>query len=155
VAAPDESLLLRKASGRIAHGGGTKISFGSEDYRTLKGWVAAGTPFGSPDAPRVVGLRVEPTDRVMGFHGEQKLRVVAKYSDGTEDDVTRHARFQTNNETLASVSAEGSVTTLDVPGEVAVMAAYLGEVGLFRAIIPRPGAKVANTLPQFNEIDKL
>jgi hypothetical protein len=153
--APDESLLLKKASGRTAHGGGTKIPFGSEDYRTLRAWVSEGMPFGSPDAPRVVALRVEPAERVMGMRGAQPLKVVATYSDKSVSDVTRHARFQTNNESIASVSPGGLVTILDVPGEVAVMAAYLGEVGLFRAIVPRAGERVANPLPKFNAVDEL
>ncbi|MFM8274450.1 MAG: S-layer protein, partial [Gemmata sp.] len=40
--APDESLFLRKASGRTPHGGGTRIPAGSEDYKTLRDWIAAG-----------------------------------------------------------------------------------------------------------------
>ena len=155
-AKPEESLLLRKATGRTAHGGGTKLVHGSEDYRTLRDWVAAGTPIGSADAPHVVSLRVAPTDRVMAAHAEQPLRVVAKYSDGAEKDVTRHARFQTNNEAVAVVTPEGVVKALDVPGEVAVMAAYLGEVTTFRAIVPRPTPLAAlPPLPQFNVIDEL
>jgi hypothetical protein len=155
-AKPEESLLLRKATGRTAHGGGTRLAYGSDDYRTLRNWVAAGMPLGSPDAPRVIALRVEPTDRVMAAHAEQPLRVIAKYSDGAEKDVTRHARFQTNNETVAVVGPEGVVKTLDVPGEVAVMAAYLGEVTTFRAIVPRSMPLAASRpLPRFNVIDEL
>ena len=154
-ATPEESLMLRKGTGRTAHGGGTRIPFGGEDYRVLRDWIAAGTPVGSPDAPRAIALRVEPVERVMGQKADQQLKVFAKYSDGVEKDVTRHARFQSNTEAVAAVSAGGLVTTRDVPGEAAVMAAYLGEVGLFRLMVPRPGELAKNTLPQFNLIDKL
>jgi hypothetical protein len=154
-AKPEESLILRKSTGRTAHGGGTKLPFGGDDYRTLRDWIAAGMPIGSPDAPRVVSLRVEPTERVMNQKADQQLKVFAKYSNGAEKDVTRHARFQSNAEAVASVSATGIVTTYDAPGEAAVMAAYLGEVGLFRVMVPRLGAPAQNTLPQFNLIDKL
>jgi hypothetical protein len=153
--APDASLILRKGSGRVPHGGGTKLPYDGEDYRTLRAWIAAGMPFGSPDAPHVVSLRVEPAERVMSQKAEQQLKVTARYSDGSEKDVTRHARFQSNTDHVASVSAAGMVNTHDVPGEAAVMAAYLGEVGLFRVMVPRPGEPVKNTLPQFNFIDKL
>ncbi|HEX4607922.1 MAG TPA: DUF1549 domain-containing protein, partial [Urbifossiella sp.] len=152
---PDESLLLRKGSGRTAHGGGTKLPFDSDDYRTLRNWIAAGTPFGAADAPHVASLRVEPAERVMGAKAAQQLKVVARYSDGSEKDVTRHARYQSNLEAVAAVSAEGRVTTLDVPGEAAVMAGYLGEVAVFRALVPRPGPAVAADLPRFNAIDEL
>ncbi len=152
---PDESLLLRKGSGRTAHGGGTKLPYGSDDYATLRRWVAAGMPFGAADAPRVIGLRVEPAERVMGAKADQQLKVIARYSDGGEKDVTRHARYQSNREAVAAVSADGRVSTLDVPGEAAVMAGYLGEVGVFRALVPRPGPVVTADLPRFNAIDEL
>ncbi|HEY1192304.1 MAG TPA: DUF1549 domain-containing protein [Gemmata sp.] len=154
-AAPDESLMLRKGSGRVAHGGGTKLPATNDDYKVLRDWIAAGMPVGAPGAPRVIGLRVAPTERVMGQNAEQQLQVFAKYSNGTEKDVTKHTRFQSNTEAVAAVSATGTVTTHDVPGEAAVMAAYLGEVGLFRVLVPRPGEPEKNTLPQFNFIDKL
>ncbi|MDB5311031.1 MAG: hypothetical protein JWO38_5233 [Gemmataceae bacterium] len=155
-ARPEESLILRKGSGRTAHGGGTKLVYGSEDYQLVRDWIAAGTPVGSPDAPRVIGLRVEPGERVMGVKAEVQLRVVARYSDGVEKDVTHHARFQSNNEMVATVTATGLIRSLDVPGEAAVMAAYLGEVGLFRTIVPRPGPPaVAQNLPQYNFVDQL
>jgi hypothetical protein len=153
-AKPEESLLLRKGTGRTAHGGGTKLPFG-EDYNTLRNWIGAGMPVGSPDAPRVISLRVEPVERVMTPKAEQQLKVFARFSDGAEKDVTRHARFQSNAEAVAAVSAGGLVTTRDVPGEAAVMAGYLGEVGMFRVMVPRSGAPANNTLPQFNLIDKL
>ncbi|HJZ59954.1 MAG TPA: DUF1549 domain-containing protein, partial [Gemmataceae bacterium] len=154
-ASPSESLILRKGSGRAAHGGGSKLPVGSEDYATLQAWIAAGTPFGSPDAPRVVALRVEPAERVLGVKAEQQLKVIATFSDGAEKDVTRHARFQSNNDAVASVSAEGRVGSHDVPGEAAVMAAYLGEVGLCRVIVPRAGSREKSDLPRFNFIDEL
>lgn len=154
-AKPEESLFLRKGTGKTAHGGGTRIPFGGEDYRVLRDWIGAGMPIGSPDAPRVISLRVEPVERVMTPKAEQQLKVFARYSNGIEKDVTRHARFQSNTEAVASVNAVGLVTTHDVPGEAAVMAAYLGEVSMFRVMVPRPGAPATNTLPQFNLIDKL
>ncbi|MBM3980349.1 MAG: DUF1549 domain-containing protein [Planctomycetes bacterium] len=154
-AKPEESLFLRKGTGRTAHGGGTRIPYGGEDYKLLRDWIAAGMPLGSPDAPRVVSLRVEPVERVMTPKADQQLKVIAKYSNGVEKDVTRHARFQSNTEAVASVTADGLVSARDVPGEAAVMAAYLGEVSMFRLMVPRPGEVATNALPQFNLIDTL
>ncbi len=153
-AAPDASLLLLKASGAMAHGGGVRIRQGSQDIETLRAWIAAGTPLGAQAAPHVVSIRVEPHERLMDMKALQQLRVIGCFSDGRDVDVTNHARFQTNNEALASVSEDGLVSVGNTPGEVAVMASYLGCVDSFRAVIPRPD-KIANypKLPEFNFID--
>ncbi len=151
---PAESLLLRKGTGRTAHGGGSKLPVDGDDLRVLEGWIAAGMPFGSPDAPHVTALRFDPAERVLGIKDEQQLKVIARFSDGQEKDVTHHARFHSNNDAVCSVSAGGLVISADVPGEAAVMAAYLGEVGLFRVLVPRPGVVAASTLPRFNFIDQ-
>ena len=59
-AAPDSSLLLLKASGGIAHGGGKRMEVGSDEYRLIRRWIAAGLPYGKPTDPVVdqhLGLR--------------------------------------------------------------------------------------------------
>lgn len=155
-AAPDASLLLAKASGGLPHGGGTRVRRGTPEYETLRAWIAAGTPFGAADAPHVASIRVEPRERLMAFNGQQQLRVIARWSDGHEADVTAHARFQVNREGLAAVSADGLVTAGTTPGEAAIMAAYMGAVDTFRAVVPRP-EKVADypAFPAHNFIDTL
>lgn len=154
-ASPENSLLLTKASGRAPHGGGTKMPVGLEAYRTLAAWIAAGTPFGDGTAPRVTGLRVEPSERTLTFRDPQQLRVIATYSDGREADVTRLARFQSNREAVASVDPDGFVRSDVVPGEAAIMAAFMNEVAIFRVLVPRPGATVAIKRPATNFIDPL
>jgi hypothetical protein len=136
-AAPEHSLLLMKVSGQVPHGGGVRIAAESAEFATLRDWIAAGLPFGSGSDPRVVAVRVEPRERLLAMHGRQQLRVVARYSDGRQVDVTAHARFQSNNDGLASVSASGQVTAGEVPGDVAVMASYMNAVDVFRALVPR------------------
>ena len=43
-AAPQQSLLLLKATGTLAHGGGKRLEVGSEDYQTLLRWIEEGAP---------------------------------------------------------------------------------------------------------------
>jgi hypothetical protein len=153
-AAPEQSLLLRKMSGQVPHGGGMRVPAGSVDYETVRGWIAAGTPFGSPDDPKVTDIRVEPRERVLPQKGRQQLRVVARYSDGREADVTAHARFQSNNEGLAVVSVGGLVTAGEVPGEAAVMAGFMNAVDVFRVVVPRTEEiKDYPVVPENNFID--
>ncbi len=149
--APEASLLLRKMSGQVPHGGG------SADYETVRAWIAAGTPFGSANDPKATAVRVEPRERVLSPRGLQQLRVIATFSDGREADVTGHARFQSNNEGLAAVQANGLVMAGDVPGEAAIMVGYMNAVDVFRAVVPRDGPPVANVpgSPENNFIDRL
>ena len=43
-AVPNRSLLLTKATGVVPHGGGRRLDVGSDDYRMLHNWIAAGAP---------------------------------------------------------------------------------------------------------------
>ncbi|HVS38365.1 MAG TPA: DUF1553 domain-containing protein [Gemmataceae bacterium] len=136
-AAPEYSLVLRKISGRIAHGGGVRVPADSADYATVRDWIAAGAPFGRSTDPKVAAVRVEPHERVLAPDGKQQLRVIATYSDGREADVTALAKFLSNNDGLASVDAAGLVTAGDAPGEAAVMAGFMNQVDVFRVVVPR------------------
>jgi hypothetical protein len=136
-AAPEQSLLLTKMSGQVAHGGGVRIPRDSLEYAILRDWIAAGMPFGGRDDPHVESIRVEPRERQLAMNGKQQLRVIARFTDGREADVTAYAKFQSNNDSLASVSAGGLITASDVPGDVAVMASYMNAVDVFRAMVPR------------------
>ncbi|MGE3803492.1 MAG: DUF1549 domain-containing protein [Gemmataceae bacterium] len=155
-AAPAFSLLLRKAAGDLPHGGGARIRAGSDDFETIRAWIAAGASFDPDSGPQVEQVRIEPGERLLATGARQQLRVIARYVDGREVDVTRHARFQSNNEGLATVDENGLVSAGAVPGDVAVMASYRGEVNLFRALIPRSGViENYQTPPSNNFIDEL
>jgi hypothetical protein len=155
-AAPEQSLILGKMSGRVPHGGGLRIPDTSAEFATFLDWIRAGVPFGSDADPKVASIRVEPRERLLAMHGQQQLRVIARYTDGREVDVTPHAKFQSNNDALAVVSGTGLVMAEEVPGDVAVMASFMNAVDVFRAFIPRAEA-IANypQLPANNFIDPL
>ena len=42
--APDQSLLLQKASGAAGHGGGTRFATSSPEYATILAWIQSGAP---------------------------------------------------------------------------------------------------------------
>src|SRR5205823_6051208 len=60
---PEDSLLLRKATGRTPHGGGQRITPGSDEYRTLLAWIKAGAPerLGKTHGA-LTRVKVEPVD---------------------------------------------------------------------------------------------
>ncbi len=155
-ASADQSLLLRKAAGQAPHGGGIRIRQDSAEYRILHDWIAGGLRFGDDNDPHVVSIAVTPRESVLGFGATEQLRVVARYSDDRQLDVTGLARFQSNNEGLGTVDEAGRVTIGGTPGQVAVMASFMGEVDLFQAIVSRPGpASAQPRLAENNFIDRL
>jgi hypothetical protein len=154
-AAPEASLLLLKATGTIAHGGGKRLEPASRDYQTLLRWVRAGAPFGKDTDPKVTGITVAPAQRVVAPRSGQQITVTAHYSDGSRRDVTTGAEYSSNDTEVVNVNERGVVETLDVPGDGAVMVRYLGHVGVFRATIPldTPAEKFT-TPPPANFIDE-
>src|SRR5439155_14910877 len=104
---PEFSLVLRKPSGDVPHGGGRKLPKDHFGYKLLKEWIAAGCPRTPADAPKLVGIAVSPTERVLTFWAEQRLTVTARYSDGSTADVTHLAAFQSNDAVVAAVDADG------------------------------------------------
>ena len=155
-AVPEKSLILVKAAGGVPHGGGVRLLRTSQEYQMLRDWIATGLSFGSAEDPHIESIVVSPREREMEPGGKQTLQVTASWSDGHTTNVTRHSRFQSNNEGLAAVDEGGLVTAGEVPGEAAVMASYLGEVAVFQALVPRTD-RIDNypELPENNFIDGL
>jgi len=152
---PAKSLLLTKASGGVPHGGGVRIRKNSPQFKILADWIEAGAPFGDEADPKVASIEVEPHERSMRMEAQQQLRVIATYTDGRQVDVTNYARFQSNNVGLASVDEFGLVTTLEVPGDVAVMASYMGAVDVFRVLVPgQQSPNLPASPPRQNFIDQ-
>jgi hypothetical protein len=140
-ASPDQSLLLLKATGTIAHAGGKRIEVGSDEYKLIRRWIAAGIPFGNKEDPVVTRITVYPEHRVMTRQNKQQFAVYAHYSDNSVQDITRRAQYDSNDTEIAVVEPTGLVRTLALSGEAAVMARYQGQVATFRATVPL-GAKV-------------
>lgn len=152
-AVPDQSLILRKASGQTPHGGGTRLTHDSVGYSMLRRWIEQGVPFGSDSEPQLVSVEVQPDRGTVKMSGEQQLTAVAKYSDGSERDVTRFALYESNSEAMAHVSEQGLVGVQDIPGKVAIMVRYQGKVAVFTAAVPL-GAPVETLPDEKNFVDK-
>lgn len=143
---PGESLLLKKAIGRSPHGGGKRMEQDSYEYDLLVRWIEQGMPYGTDADPQVTSIQCVPDARVMRRNSEQQISVLATYSDGYVEDVTRMALFEPNDAEMAECSVTGLVNTNDLAGEVAIMARYQGQVATFRATLPL-GADTS-TLPE-------
>ncbi len=124
-AVPADSTLLEKSTGVVPHTGGERFKKGDDLYEAMYEWIASGAPNDDVSKlAKVVGVELYPKKAVLDGKGQrQQLTVVARYSDGTDRDVTGLALFQTNNETSAAVTKDGLVEAGE-RGEAFVMARY-------------------------------
>ena len=152
-AAPERSLLLTKAINETPHGGGQRIEKDSHEYRLLVRWVAQGMPYGSDKDPVLTSISVLPAARLMAKQASQQLAVVATYSDGSTEDITRTVQYESNNTDMATVSPTGLVTASQGAGDVAIMARYQGRVSVFRASMPQ-GAQMDAWPEPVNFVDE-
>ncbi|HEU5433840.1 MAG TPA: DUF1549 domain-containing protein, partial [Thermomicrobiales bacterium] len=137
LASPARSLLLLKATGAWAHGGGMRLSTDSEDYRTLLAWIEQGARPSPPDEPELVRVTVTPERHVFDSSRQpQPLAATAHFSDGSTRDVTRRAVYLSNEPELAEVSDSGQVQVGDRSGSFAVMVRYADEIAVFYGLIP-------------------
>ncbi|MDE0818180.1 MAG: DUF1549 domain-containing protein, partial [Pirellulaceae bacterium] len=138
-AAPIESLVLRKGSGQIPHGGGVRLPSDSDDYATLLRWINNGTPLAIENEPTLVSVDVFPQQRSMKPSEQQQLIVMAEYSDGSRNDVTGQSAFQSNENTIVEVNDQGKITAGPIPGESTIMVRFMGTFATCRVLIPLLG----------------
>jgi hypothetical protein len=153
---PAECLLIEKATGQVPHSGGSPTKKGDPLYNTLLRWLEAGAPADPGAVPTITSLDVYPPSALMGGAGEtQQLTVRAKYSDGTDRDVTGLAVFLSSNDNAAAVSKDGKVTAAN-RGEAFVMARYEKQtVGVPFIVLSKNLAFKWKDVPANNYIDEL
>jgi hypothetical protein len=138
--AADDSLLLAKASGRVPHGGGTRIDPDSEHYRVLRDWIRSGASDSRPGERRLERITVIPAEAVMSTSSEAALKVTAHYSDGRKQDVTARSLFESNAPEIGDVAGRARVSTAKRGGLFAVMVRFGGQSAVFQGTVPFPHA---------------
>ena len=157
-AAPEESLILKKPTMAVEHGGGMKLQKGSAAYGLLLKWLEQGMPYAVPGEPTLAGVEVSPKGGRYAKGATQKLKVAATYSDGSVRDVTHLAEFASNEPEVAKPDEHGSVRVGTLAGEAVVVGRYMGLVDVSRVTVPTDQALPAETfakLPVANYVDSL
>jgi hypothetical protein len=156
LAIPGESLFIEKALGKVPHSGGERFKADSELCKTLMRWLEAGVPKDGTNIPKVVSVDMMPRLAVLeGSNTTQRVTVRAKYSDGTDRDVTSLAVFFSNNDPVAKVSEDG-VVKAGQRGEAYVTARFeTHTVGAQMLVIPKGLKFQWPEVPENNYIDQL
>jgi hypothetical protein len=149
LALPNDSLLVEKGTGRVPHTGGNRVKEDSEYHQTLLRWLEAGAPNDAATIATPVSMELFPKEGVLDGKGStQQLTVRAKYSDGTDRDVTNLAVFLSSNDNSAKVSQDG-VVTANERGEAFVMARFATfTIGSPFVVLPKA---LQFTFPQVQE----
>jgi hypothetical protein len=149
---PVASLLLKKATGQAEHGGGVRLAVGTPEYDVLRQWIAAGAPADDPARSRVKELRVSPSEHI-GKPGDTfRLKVEAKFADGSTEDVTAFCSFESLDRAVATVAANGVVTSVGV-GEAGLMVRYHANPAAARVIVPQPAKSAFPDVKPNNFVD--
>jgi hypothetical protein len=156
LAIPEDCLLMEKGVGAVPHTGGGRIKKGDELYQTLNRWLDAGAPNDPPTVATPISLEVLPRNAVLeGAGAKQRMTVLAKYSDGTDRDVTSLALYMSNNETSAKIDVDGTVIAAE-RGEAFVMARFATfTVGSQVIVIPKGLKYEWSNPPENNYVDTL
>lgn len=125
VASPDDSLFLQKGSARVGHQGGKRLAADGAFYRDLRAWVAAGAGNDGTSAPRLVAIDLLPATAVAIGGQSLPLLLCARYTDGSDRDVTDLALWSSSNEGAVTVDGSGHAQTHDA-GEAYVLARFGG-----------------------------
>ncbi|MDB5338365.1 MAG: hypothetical protein JWN70_3984 [Planctomycetaceae bacterium] len=151
---PEESLILRKPSGLLPHGGDKRFAVGSPFYSLLKQWVVEGGRPDSNQPARLERIEVLPDFRLMPQPGQaQQIVVNAHFANGTIRDVTDQAIFELSAEGVIEVRSDGLVTGKR-QGEAAVLVRFLGQMALSRyLVISHQPAFAWNDTPVHNFVD--
>ncbi|MCC6419843.1 MAG: DUF1553 domain-containing protein [Gemmataceae bacterium] len=152
LAHPENSLALRKPSGRLPHEGGVKLPGSGEGFRLMRDWIRAG----APRVPRraLQELLVTPAHRRLTAPDQRfELKVTARFSDGTRADVTRWAVLTPADFAALRCSPAGEVTALR-RGRHTLAVRFLGEVRCVTVTVPLHAEPPEQTAtPRANFID--
>lgn len=149
---PEKSLLLSKALGQ-SHRGGKRLEETSLEYQLIRDWIAQSMPLGNARSRKLVEIKCVPDHRLMIPNSTQQITALAYYDDGSIEDITRVAVYESNDAGMADVDDHGLVTTLHATGEAAIMAVFQGQVATYRATIPL-GADTGHMPPPRNYVDE-
>ncbi|MEE2639008.1 MAG: DUF1549 domain-containing protein [Planctomycetota bacterium] len=121
LARPGESLILKKATERLSHGGGERFAPQSLPAMKIRSWIEQGAS--AKRLRRVRSIAVSRNEFVAGDSDRFLLRVKAHSDIGTRD-VTADATLVSPHPSSVNIEPDGWVTVLK-PGKFSLLVKYL------------------------------
>ncbi|QDV44821.1 hypothetical protein Enr13x_46920 [Stieleria neptunia] len=132
---PTQSLLLRKATETMEHGGGERFDDASPAYAILERWIAQGGK--RLQRRQLTDLAVTPTNVLLKKTDDSvAVSVVARFDDGSTQDVTDVTSLTSDDSESVSIDRDSNRLTVHRRGEHVVIARYLDRVQAIRLGIP-------------------
>jgi hypothetical protein len=149
---PDNSLLLLKAAGLMKHDGGARFSKDSWQYQIFREWIKQGAPR-TKGSGELVDIEITPKEYVFVQPGKSvTMKVTAKFTDGTSEDITPFCDFRVQDDGVAKVSPLGQITAAKA-GDSGFVVLYRGKVASARILVPTEAGS-AKYPAEVNYVDK-
>jgi hypothetical protein len=131
----EQSLVLLKPTGKVAHEGGLRFEKESWAYDLLKQWLVEGARH-QPGTGEVVRLEVTPKEHRF-VQPNQKFRPVVEaiFRDGTREEITRFCDFKLRDDSIAELDSDGLLTSR-LPGDTTLIISYRGQIGTVSLLFP-------------------
>lgn len=125
LAQPEQSLILQKPGALVPHQGGKKLPSDGELHERVRAWIAGGALDDCKQAATLLGIDLLPASAVALVGAVLPLQVRARYSDGSDRDVTALTLWSSSNDGAAVCVGDGAVRMV-ANGETAVLARFSG-----------------------------
>lgn len=132
---PAQSLFLKKPTLAVPHGGNRRLNADSVDFQILCDWLRADAPRPVAEPATVTKIEVRPPQRVGKEGLTQQIQVIATYSNGKVADVTHWAKYDSMDDSVVSVAADGHSKAVG-KGQGAVMVRFEGQASVMMMVVP-------------------
>ena len=156
-AAPEQSLLVRKATAELPHGGGKRFEANSQPYLVLLRWIDQGAKRRLEKEAHLERVVLAESEFSLKPSESGQLEVMAHYSDGSSRDVTGLTTYLSNDSAVVAIDRMGEFTSGPLPGETAIMARYMNHICVANVAIPRTellSEDFFDELPRNNVVDE-
>ncbi|GDY03141.1 surface protein [Planctomycetota bacterium] len=154
-AAPEQSLMLQKATTGAVHQGGKRLAGDDASYLRILDWIREGAVDDGEKSLAVTSIELEPSNAMLiGFDAGLPFTVRAHYEDGTDSDVTKLSLWSSSSDAIGRIDRQGQLTTTG-RGEAVILARFHGLAAVARVRVhPDDAAFVFPSVASNNLVDE-